>query len=86
MINFKKICDINNSDEGKILIAAIGILTSIDRDDVDRYWGGMIHPDDALERVVDLANRIFHEEEWELEQIKEKIKEKREDSINKILD
>jgi hypothetical protein len=82
MINFKKICDINNSDEGKILIAAIGILTSIDRDDVDRYWGGMIHPDDALERVVDLANKIFHKEEWELEQ----IIENRENSINKILD
>jgi hypothetical protein len=32
MINFKKICDINNSDEGKILIAAIDILTSIDRE------------------------------------------------------
>jgi tRNA(Phe) wybutosine-synthesizing methylase Tyw3 len=86
MINFKKICDINNSDEGKILIAAIGILTSINRDDVDKYWGGMIHPDDALERVVDLANKIFYQEEWQLEQIKEKIKEKREDSINKILD
>ena len=86
MIDFKKICDINNSDEGKILIAAIGILTSINRYDVDKYWGGMIHPDDALERVVDLANKIFHKEEWDLEQIKEKIKEKREDSINKILD
>ena len=81
MIDFKKICDINNSDEGKILIAAIGILTSINRDDVDKYWGGMIHPDDALERVVDLANKIFHQEEWESEQ----IKEKREDLINKIL-
>jgi hypothetical protein len=42
----------------------------------------MIHPDDALERIVDLANKIFHKEEWELEQ----IIENRENSINKILD
>ncbi len=82
MINIKKLPDINDSEEGKVLVAAIAILTSIDRDDIGKYWGGMIHPDDALERVVDLANKICYEEEWKLE----KIRENRENSINKIVD
>lgn len=54
----------SESDEGKILIAAIAILTSINKDDIPSKWGGMTHPDDALERIVDLANKIWFEKEY----------------------
>lgn len=82
MINTYKICDIPSTDEGKVLIAAIAILTSLDKQDLkNNLWGDMVHPDDALERVVELANKIFYEEEWKSNQI---IKE-REYKLNKLL-
>ena len=83
MINLKKINQISDTNEGKSLIAAIAILTSLDSKDLEsEKWGGNVHPDDALERVVDLANKIYHEKEWMSEQI---IKQ-REIKLNKILD
>lgn len=82
MINTYKICDIPSTDEGKVLMASIAILTSLDNDDLkNNLWGGMVHPDDALERVIELANKIFYEEEWKSEQI---LKE-RDCKLNKIL-
>lgn len=82
MINIYKICDIPSTEEGKVLMAAIAILTSLDNDDLkNNLWGGMVHPDDALERVIELANKIFYEEEWKSEQI---LKE-RDFKLNKIL-
>ena len=82
MINIYKICDIPSTDEGKVLIAAIAILTSLDKQDLkNNLWGDMVHPDDALERVVELANKIFYKEEWKSNQI---IKE-REYKLNKLL-
>lgn len=82
MINTYKICDIPSTDEGKVLVASIAILTSLDNDDLkNNLWGGMVHPDDALERVIELANKIFYEEEWKSEQI---LKE-RDCKLNKIL-
>lgn len=72
MIDIKTIKDIlDDDDSGKIVFAAIAILTSIKKSDIDDdIWGGMVHPDDALSRVVDLANRIYYEEEWKSEKVK----------------
>ena len=83
MINYKTIRDFNdNSPEGKLLLAAISILTSIKAEDIkDNKWGGMVHPDDALLKIQDIANRIYYEEEWKGEQ----IKIKRDTKINSIL-
>ena len=75
-----------NIDEGKLLLAAISILTSIDSEQIKRKrWGGMISPDQAHDQIVELANRIFFEEEYKTE-VKRKRKEKRRTRlINKIL-
>ena len=83
MINLKSIRDFNdNSPEGKLLLDAISILTSINVEDIkDNKWGGMVHPDNALLKIQDIANRIYYEEEWKAEQ----IKIKRDTKINSIL-
>ena len=68
--NIKTIRNFTDStDEGKILLAAISVLTSLDCKDIrEGKWGGMTHPDDALRRLVELANKIYYEEEWKEEQ------------------
>jgi hypoxanthine phosphoribosyltransferase len=83
MIDYKTIKDFNeDTHEGKLLLAAIAVLTSVDHEDIkSQKWGGMTHPDTAMEQIVELANKIFYEEEWKLEQ--ERIK--RDNKINKIL-
>jgi hypothetical protein len=61
-----------SSDEGKLLLSAIAILTSISHKDIDeRKFGGTVSPDSALSGVQDLANKIYYEEEWKSAQIKE---------------
>lgn len=76
-------CD---TDEGKLLLAAISILTSIDTDEIKRKrWGGTISPDQAFDQISDLANRIFYEKEY-TQEVKRKRKErKRNRFISKIL-
>lgn len=83
MINLKNISNINDTtEEGKLLLMAISILTSIKPDDIKSdKWGGMVHPDDALMKVQDLANEIYYEEEYKAE--KKRIM--RNDKINSIL-
>jgi tRNA G26 N,N-dimethylase Trm1 len=71
----------DNSNEGKLLLAALAILTSMTPEEVGPKWGGSIHPDDALKRVVDLANKIYFEEEYKAE---EKLKG-RDQKITQIL-
>lgn len=84
MIRMKTIKDFtSDTDEGKLLLAALAVLTSLDKQDIrEGKWGGMVHPDDAFERVVELANKIFHEEEWKSE---ETIR-KRDDKISRIIE
>jgi hypothetical protein len=84
MIDYKKISDFNGDTlEGKLLLSAIAILTSIDQEDIKSCkWGGMTSPDTAMEQIVELTNKIFYEEEWKLEQ--ERIK--RDKKINQILE
>lgn len=87
MIYADTIRDINESTEGKLLIAAIAILTSIDKEDIrEGKWGGMVHPDDAFQRIVDLANRIYYEEEWKIEQVKIKRNDKLNSIVSKVQD
>jgi hypothetical protein len=84
MIDYKKISDFNGDTlEGKLLLSAIAILTSIDQEDIKSCkWGGMTSPDTVMEQIVELTNKIFYEEEWKLEQ--ERIK--RDKKINQILE
>ena len=83
MINLNGISNINtSSDEGKLLLAAIAILTSITQEDItERKWGGMTHPDTALNQVEDLAMKIFHEEEYE----RWKLSKERDGKISHLL-
>lgn len=84
MIEWENITEFDSdTPEGKVLLAAISILSSIEYKDIkENKWGGMVHPDDALKQVVELANKIYYEEEWKLEQ--ERIK--RDNTISKVLD
>lgn len=68
MIQLKRISDFNaDTDEGKLLVAAIAILTSIDKEDIkSNKWGGMVSPDTALEQIQDLANKIYFEQEYKI--------------------
>lgn len=84
MITIKTISDFSHdSDEGKMLLAALAVLTSIDKKDItENKWGGWVHPDDALRRVADLANKIYYEEEWKAEE----SRIKRDEKISKIIE
>lgn len=66
MINISTVREFSDqSIEGKLLLSAIAVLTSIDCKDIkENKYGGMTHPDDVLIRLVDLANKIYHEEEY----------------------
>lgn len=83
MIDYNKLTDINiNTTEGKLLMAAVAILTSLDHKHISSgKWGGMITPDTAVQQITELTNKIYYEEEYKQEQI---IKQ-REETINKIL-
>ncbi len=71
MIQLKTIREFSDqTDEGKLLLAALSILTSIKPEDIkEDKWGGMVHPDKALEQIQDLANRIYYRDEWEAHKI-----------------
>jgi hypothetical protein len=83
MINYEKLHDINtNTTEGQLLLAAIAILTSIDHKHITSgKWGGTITPDTAVKKITELANKIYHEEEYN----KEQQRIERDNKINKIL-
>lgn len=73
----------DHTDEGKMLLAAMAILTSIEcKDIIEKKFGGMVGPNEAFEKVVDIANKIYFEEEYNqyLEQLK------RDNKINTILE
>lgn len=83
MIDLKNISNINiETPEGKLLMASIAILTSIEEKHIKSgEWGPSLNPDDALQQISTLANKIYYQKEWEQEQI---IK-KRDQNINRIL-
>lgn len=65
--DYKKFTSVNcDSVEGKLLVAALSILTSIDKEDIkEGRFGGMNHPDTVMENIWHLANYVFHEKELE---------------------
>jgi hypothetical protein len=72
----------DKSDEGKLLIAAVAILTSIKKEDViSNEWGGLVSPDEGIRKIQDLANRIYYKQEWEAE----KMSKERDNKIEEIL-
>lgn len=63
MIKHNNISDINDkTDEGKLLVMALAALTSVQIE--SGKWGGMTHPDVALQQIVDIANSIYFTEEY----------------------
>jgi hypothetical protein len=72
-----------SSIEGKLLIAALAALTSIDTKDIkEGRYGGMNHPDTVVDNIWSLANRIYHEDEYK----KWEISQNREQKINSIFE
>ncbi len=65
--NYKNFTNINyDSVEGKLLMSALSVLTSIDKEDIkEGKYGGSNHPDDVMEKIWELANYIFYQQEFE---------------------
>lgn len=81
---FKSISEINtDSVEGKLLIMAMAMLTTIDYEDIkNNEYGGMSHPDDVLAKIVELTNKVYYEDEWKSSE----VKRNRDVKINRILE
>jgi hypothetical protein len=59
--NFQRF-DPDSTYEGKLLMAAIAVLTSIDKKDIcEGKYGGSNHPDVVMKNLWELANYIFHQ-------------------------
>lgn len=73
----------NSTPEGQMLLAALAILTSIEPKDIrEGKFGGMCHPQDVFEKVLDLANKIYYEEEYKI-YLKSK---ERDNKLNSIIE
>ena len=73
----------NSTPEGQMLLAAMAILTSIEPKDIrEGKFGGMCHPQDVFEKVLDLANKIYYEEEYKRYLSSLKMDKKIEDIIS----
>ena len=84
MIQLKTIREIDDkTNEGKLLIAALAILTSLQQKDIkNNIWGGSVHPDQGLSQLKDLANKIYFEKEWKAEEKSKERNRKIEQVIN----
>jgi DNA phosphorothioation-dependent restriction protein DptG len=83
MITIKKITDLPDTEVTKLLVTAVAILTSLHEEDIEEeVWGRTVQPDEALQKIVELANKLYYFDEWEAE---EKSKE-RIDKIDKLFD
>jgi len=86
MIQLNNISDINTTtNEGKLLIAALAVLTSIETKQINPLWGDNVHPDTALLQIVDLANHLYHTEEHKLEVERYQKITNRDEKINTII-
>lgn len=81
---FKSISEINTDlVEGKLLIMAMAILTTIDYEDIKKNeYGCGSHPDVVLAKIVELTNKVYYEDEWKSSE----VKRNRDVKINKILE
>jgi hypothetical protein len=84
MIQIDTVREIDDkSQEGMLLVAALAILTSIQKDDINENgWGGLVSPDEGIRKIQDLANRIYYKEEWE----SQKKSKERDKKIDDVLD
>lgn len=83
MLVHSQLSDIDTSiEEGQLLMAAIAILTSIEhRHLVLEKWGSNLHPDIAVQKVTELANKLYYEKEWQAE----KDRKNRDSKIDTII-
>lgn len=88
MITVSSIRDIDDSTkEGKMLMAALSVLTSISHEQIDEHeYGGHTHPDDATERIANLANYIYYTEEYKRLELVKESSIKRDNTIDNIID
>lgn len=82
MIELKNLNEIDlETKEGKLLVAALATLTCIRTEDIERKrWGPSLNAMSALEKLSDVANRMFIEKEYRTEKIA-KLKERRRNKI-----
>ncbi|MCK9476789.1 MAG: hypothetical protein M0R46_12760 [Candidatus Muirbacterium halophilum] len=74
------ICDMK-TDEGKLLLASLAILTTITEEDIiNEIYGVTTTPDQVFDKIQILANKIYYNEEFE----KEQIRLKRENKMKKL--
>ena len=58
MKNFDSLRNIDTTtDEGKMLLSALAVLTSIETP--DKRYGDTSHPDDVLKRIENISRSIF---------------------------
>lgn len=84
MIQLNTIRELDDkTTEGKLLIAAIAILTSLQQEDIkNNTWGGLVSPDQGLSQIQDLANKIYFEKEWQAEEKSKERNRKIEQTLN----
>ncbi len=69
MITIKKISELPDTEVTKLLVTAVAVLTSLNEEDIEEeVWGGTVQPDEALRKIVELANKLYYFDEWESEQ------------------
>ena len=80
---YRKFKEFNqDSVEGKLLLSALAVLTSIEKKDIrEGKYGGMNYPDTVMENIWDLANKIYFEKEYK----DWLVIENRDNKINNIL-
>jgi len=83
MIKFEELSDIDtDTDTGKVLFAALGILTSLDIDDIKSHkFGGNSYINDVVKEATRIANKVFYVEEYLLEE----ARKNRNNKINDLL-
>lgn len=73
---------ITDNDDGMLLLAAIAILTTINKQNIiNNDYGSKACPNEVFDKIQNLANKLFYEEEYKNEQ----VRLKRENKINKLL-
>ncbi len=87
MISIDTIREIDDSTkEGKMLMAALAVLTSITHEQIDDHeYGGMVHPDEAVCRIAELANYIYFTDEFKRQKAISEGINKRDNTINNII-
>lgn len=79
MINYSHYDIDTKTDDGMLLLAALAILTSINKDHLESgRFGSKSSPPNVLQEIVDLANKMYYPDEY--------INYKRNKDIDKIVD